>query len=138
MTTLIERLRTNGTPLEIEAADEIVKLRIEMGRVYRQQAGDLDAASDAMEFAEKERDQLRAERDAEKRGHDNMVIYCDQARAERDVNALDAARYRFISVGFTPRELDMAGNYLWVCRVSPLKGPTLDAAFDEAMKGTPT
>ena len=60
MTTLIERLRTNGTPLEIEAADEIVKLRIEMGRVYRQQAGDLDAASDAMEFAEKERDQLRA------------------------------------------------------------------------------
>ena len=39
---------------------ELAMLRIEMGRVYRQQAEDLDAASDAMEFAEKERDQLRA------------------------------------------------------------------------------
>jgi hypothetical protein len=49
----------------------------------------------------------------------------------------DAARYRFISAGFTPMGLDMSGNHPWVCRVSPsrLKGPTLDAAIDSAMKG---
>ncbi len=43
---------------------EIEKLKDKLGQVYRQQAEELDIASDAMEWAANERDKLVAERDA--------------------------------------------------------------------------
>lgn len=44
-----------------QQAQEIARLRETLSRVYQQQADDLDEASDAMEFAVKERDGLKAE-----------------------------------------------------------------------------
>ena len=46
---------------DAQAADTIDALIAELGKVYRQQAEDLDEASEAMEYAAEERDKLTAE-----------------------------------------------------------------------------
>ncbi len=49
--------------LLIAMSEKCEKLKDKLGQVYRQQAEDLDIASDAMEWAANERDKLTAERD---------------------------------------------------------------------------
>jgi len=50
--------------LLIAMSEKCEKLKDKLGQAYRQQAEDLDLASDAMEWAANERDKLVAERDA--------------------------------------------------------------------------
>ena len=61
--------------------------------------------------------------------------------AERERNksdAKDAARYQMLRRDFSPMGLDANGNHAWVYRRNfSLKGPTLDAAVDAAMKKEP-
>jgi len=49
----------------------------------------------------------------------------------------DAMRYRWLRQDFSPMGLNIDGNHAWVYRRNfSLKGPTLDAAIDAAMKET--
>ena len=54
--------RTNKIGHQITAERDALKAKL--GQVYRQQAEELDLASDAMEWAANERDKIKAERDA--------------------------------------------------------------------------
>lgn len=48
----------------------------------------------------------------------------------------DAARYRFLESDFSPMGLNIDGNHAWAYRRNAmLKGPSLSAAIDAAMKG---
>ena len=66
---------------------EIARLRETLSRVYQQQAEDLDDASDALEFAAKERDGLKAEiaaMEANQKAYMNIHALWLTAKADRE------------------------------------------------------
>lgn len=70
-----------------QQAAEIARLRETLSRVYQQQADDLDEASDAMEFAVKERDGLKAEiaaMEANQKAYMNIHALWLTAKADRE------------------------------------------------------
>lgn len=65
-------------------------------------------------------------------------VLSDRLDLKRSNEALerDAARYRFLESDFSPMGLNIDGNHAWAYRRNAtLKGPTLKAAIDAALKG---
>jgi hypothetical protein len=58
-------------------------------------------------------------------------------RAEVEALRADAGRYQFLRGDFSPMGLNIDGQHAWAYRRNAtLRGPTLDAAIDAAMKET--
>jgi hypothetical protein len=65
---------------------------------------------------------------------DQMHAYA-AARVAEAVAEKDAERYRFLRKDFSPMGLNIDGNHAWAYRRNAtLKGPTLDAAIDAAIR----
>lgn len=47
--------------------------------------------------------------------------------------AQDAERYLVLKELFSPMSLDINGNHSWICRGSPLRGPSLKEAVDRVI-----
>lgn len=80
--------------------------------------------------------QLSAGRDALAARLDKVLSDRLELKRSNEALELDAARYRFLESDFSPMGLNIDGNNAWAYRRNAtLKGPTLKAAIDAALKG---
>ena len=81
--------------------------------------------------------QFGAEEPADTADRLALVAERDRLRAEVEALRADAGRYQFLRGDFSPMGLNIDGQHAWAYRRNAtLRGPTLDAAIDAAMKET--